>query len=501
MAALKSGDMGTKTAGSGDHTGQTRDQIFLLKIKEKQNKKGDSFIIGQTESGKKVIGISYDTKKRLFTYKEKTGNKGEITVPYTKVFKDPNFGGGKGSGGGAEETKITESMQCFYNSYVFNTRSGVRRGDKLLKKPPTDGELEATAHHCKTTHSLAHCLDKVPEIWIQNRVFCKTANKLYAVWGSKFTGTVMFHRAGRGTGPGSDFMDNIYKAKKECLRIDKQKDKQAPGTFSHDKWNPGDIWMTTLAAGAKPLMDKKITESWSSLNTEVERLADVGKVLGVSLKKLRSANIKEFNRKGIDKSPQKFMSYRFGAGDFFNSKDVYLEATTGQMQLRTFGEPWQGQIGGTSAAGGKIGGGNIDYYLEEVYGENIYGVGGESTMKGVTRRNDVKLKDEFWRLYYLCVFGETPETKLDGKTKITPKKTNWTKQNKTHTNNPKKAEEFEKLLDAKDDNWIYSKYMCLKTMEILLSNSADKRHTFMTRVWLYAASNTDQSSFFIKISD
>ena len=35
------------------------------------------------------------------------------------------------------------------------------------------------------------------------------------------------------------------------------------------------------------------------------------------------------------------------------------------MQLRTFGEPWQGQIGGSSAAGGKIGGGNIDFYLKE----------------------------------------------------------------------------------------------------------------------------------------
>jgi len=503
MAALKSGDMGTKTAGSGDYTGQTRDQIFLAKLKDtKKNLKGDSFIIGEAASGKKVIGISYDTKKRLFTYKEKTGTKGEITVPYTKVFKDPDFGGGKGSGGGAEETKVTESMQCFYNSYIFNTTGSVRRQAALIKKPPTDKELLATAKYCNTTHSLAHCLVKRPENWIQNRVFCKTANKLYAVWGSKFTGTVMFHRGGSGTGTGSMFMDNIYKAKSECLKNDKKSQPpQAPGSFSHDKWNPGDIWMTTLAAGAKPL--ENFTKNWSTLNTEVERLAEKGIVLGISLKKLNTANIKEFNKKGLGKDSQTFQSYRFGKGDFFNSKDVYIEPATGQMQLRTFGEPWQGQIGGSSAAGGKIGGGNIDYYLKQIFGDtnNIFEAGGEQAMKSKARSQyKTKIKDEMWKLYYLCVFGETPEKELDGKTKI-PKITVWKKQNKTHANNPKEAKKFEKLLDAKDDNWIYSKYMCLKTLEVLMSGSQAKRNEFMTAAWLYASSNTDQSSFFIKISD
>ena len=56
-------------------------------------------------------------------------------------------------------------------------------------------------------------------------------------------------------------------------------------------------------------------------------------------------------------------------------------------------------------------------------------------------------------------------------------------------------------LNAKDNNWVYSKYMCLKTIEVLLSGSETKRNEFITFAWLYAASNTDQSSFFIKISD
>jgi hypothetical protein len=424
----------------------------------------------------------------------------KITVSFNQVFKSPDFGGGaRGSGGGTAETKITESLQCYYNSYIFNTSSGVRRGAALEKKPPTKKELEATAQYCRTTHTLKYCRDNVPNSWIEDLVFCKTANKLWSsTWGTKFHGsTVRFHRAGPGTGTGSTFMDNIYKAKTNCLKSDKENlPQQAPGTFSHDKWNPGDIWMTTLGFQATPLLDKKFTADWSTLNAEVERLANEGIVLGVSLKKLKNARIHEFNKSKVAKNTYRFSSYRFGAGDFFNSKDVYLEASSGEMQLRTFGDPWQGQITGLSAGGGKIGGGNIDYYFEQIYKQNIYPTGGESAMKGVVQSYTKDLKKDFWKLYHLCVIGGTP----DG---VTPKipESQWKKQSKSDTKNPTEEKEFYKLLDAKDSNWKYSKYMCLKTLEILLGGDVAKRNKFITQIWLYAASNTIQSSFFIKIAD
>ena len=335
MASLGSADFAQgKIASAGNYSGKTRDQIFELKINSANN---NTFIIGTTESGTKVIGVDYVVSgaKRMFTYvlpKDKTKKTDpktkKITVPYTKVFKSPDFGGGaRGSGGGTAETKITESLQCYYNSYIYNTGSGVRRGKALLKTPPTDKELEATAKYCKTTHTLKFCRKNVPNDWIEKQVFCTTANGLYySSWGKKFHGqTVRFHRAGKASGPGSDFMDNIYKAKTNCLKSDKENlPQQAPGTFSHDKWNPGDIWMTTLGFQDKPLLDEKFTNDWSTLNAEVERLADAGKVLGVSLKKLNSANIKEFNRTGAHKAKQRFISYRFGTGNFFKSKDLCL---------------------------------------------------------------------------------------------------------------------------------------------------------------------------------
>ena len=38
------------------------------------------------------------------------------------------FGGGRGSGGGAENTDITECMQCVYCSEIFN---GVKRRARI----------------------------------------------------------------------------------------------------------------------------------------------------------------------------------------------------------------------------------------------------------------------------------------------------------------------------------------------------------------------------------
>ena len=510
MAELKTAEM-VKTAKSGPYSGKTRDKIFELKINSANN---NTFIIGANESGKKVIGVNYVVSgaKREFTYvlpqnkaeKKKNDANNQITVSSLRVFKSPDFGGGaRGSGGGTAETKITESMQCYYNSYIYNTKNGVRRGEALEKTPPSDDELEATAKHCKTTHTLDYCLNNVPNDWRENLVFCKTANKLWSsTWGQKFKGTVMFHRAGAASGPGSAFMDNIYKAKTNCLKRDKQNPpQQAPGTFSHDKWNPGDIWMTTLGFQDKPLLEmegakEKFTADWSTLNTEVERLANAGTVLGVSLKKLRTAKIHEFNKSEVAKNTYRFSSYRFGAGDFFNSKDAYLEASQGEMQLRTFGDPWQGEIKGLMAGGGKIGGGNIDYYFKEVYNQNIYPTGGEKAMKGVVQSYTEDLKSDFWKLYHLCVIGGTP----DG---VTPKipESQWKKQSKSDTKNPTEKKEFYKLLAAKDGNWKYSKYMCLKTLEILLGGDVTKRNEFITEIWLYAASNTTQSSFFIKIAD
>ena len=69
MAKLKPADMAFgKVAKAGNYSGNTRDKIFELKINSANN---NTFIIGASESGKKVIGVKYDIDKmgkRWFTY-------------------------------------------------------------------------------------------------------------------------------------------------------------------------------------------------------------------------------------------------------------------------------------------------------------------------------------------------------------------------------------------------------------------------------------------------
>jgi hypothetical protein len=61
--------------------------------------------------------------------------------------------------------------------------------------------------------------------------------------------------------------------------------------------------------------------------------------------------------------------------------------------------------------------------------------------------------------------------------------------------------DFKKLAiaRAKDtESFIISKYMCMKMIDIMLSNLT-KLDSFSTDIFLYGASNTNQSSYFVKI--
>ena len=46
-----------------------------------------------------------------------------------------------------------------------------------------------------------------------------------------------------------------------------------------------------------------------------------------------------------------------------------------------------------------------------------------------------------------------------------------------------------------------SKLMGLKFLDAFLSTRVNKRDEFITKMYLYAASSTEQSSYFVKLSD
>ena len=141
-------------------------------------------------------------------------------------------------------------------------------------------------------------------------------------------------------------MDDIYAAKKACHDKDKKSfETQAPGTFSNDKWNPGDIWMSTFPTTDNPLKD--FTSTWGELNNKIAELAgafsstDKTKLLGISLKKLSGkGTLKEYKKPGRNSvDSYTFKGYKYGkTGDFFKSQDIYFETSADEIQFRTFQE-------------------------------------------------------------------------------------------------------------------------------------------------------------------
>jgi hypothetical protein len=455
MANLSAADI-KKIAKSGPFAGSLRSDIFGLKINA-----GLKFKIGNKEH----TGISFDGEN-LSYYLTTPQQKKVGVVRFSKVFKDKDFGGGSGSGGGAADTAITESMQCYYNSLVFN----VLKGKITEKKPASDAMLFEGEKYCYTTVSLKDCIAKGPADWVENEVYIKTANKFWD-WATKWrTSKVFFHR-------GSKFMNNVYGSRKEAHKIDKKSDKpQAPGSFNDDKWNPGDIWATTYPNESKPF--DKFISSFGELNAQVLKEANDSNVLGISLKKIGTgvpAKIKTFNDNS-DENQVTYSGFTYGrTGDFFQSIDIYIATSDNEIQFRDFGGSWQGEIKSTSAAGGKIGGGNVNFFVDRYFNKKIFS---KSQQEILTLTADPSFPTIFYDLY-----KKYNNKGLKKKTLLS-------------------FEEFMTELTAKQDytQFAASKYMGLKLLDIM-HVGADKRdrNKFINSLYKYAESNTEQSSYFIKI--
>ena len=57
------------------------------------------------------------------------------------IFKSSDFGGGKGSGGGAEETERNESAQCLYAALIFYIYKKQTKTNKVVSKKDFTNDL------------------------------------------------------------------------------------------------------------------------------------------------------------------------------------------------------------------------------------------------------------------------------------------------------------------------------------------------------------------------
>ena len=468
MAFLQKKDLDNESS-SGPYAGSSRADCIRFMIRDQVK-----FYLTKTGSGAGVFGVSVDFPKGdkqngVLTYVKTKGDLKKpakyLSIPTTQVYKSPEMGGGSssGSGAGARATQIQECMQCYVNSYIFNVAKRALTTlptPEQLKKPNVQQYVDADA-------TIDECLAEITDAWINEKQYVRIANITYAAYKTSFSGKVYFHR-------GSRFMNKLYANKSKVQKLDRKSTKpQAPGSFSHDKWNPGDIWMSTLAKTSDPL---EACTSWGELKVAVQELADSGKCLGISLKKLgrTGGKITEFNRTPLPNT--KWYKWAWGKqGKFFSSQDIYVTVNGVQIQFRTFNKTksWQGEIKGSSAAGGKIGGGNVDFYLQEQNLNSLYSSENNFLNK---YKKDGDMRDYLWEGY------------------------------KRHNKNssPSKAQMTKAEFDAEYANqsqaFKNSKAICIAFLDAVYSGQSGARNDLATALFNYGSSATDQSSYFIKIS-
>jgi hypothetical protein len=255
-----------------------------------------------------------------------------------KKTKSPAQEGG-GTRGGAAMTAAYESLQAYACAARKEKGSALEDIDDVKKFQKL---------------KLADCTNTLPstlkELDISYHSSCiRTANQIFVDFPQLSKGRYKFYR-GKGA-----VHDQIYATFNRL--------KQGSGIVNPNKWNPADIWIIK-----EGLSFKSNFKSLGQFNDYMLDLYNKRDVIGVSLKKL--------DRKGgahgtpFNTGQSLGATFKgFKAGDsIVSSKDIYIEfnaqGKAGAVQLRIFSSrpeagSWQGEIGGKTAAGGKIGGGNM----------------------------------------------------------------------------------------------------------------------------------------------
>jgi len=441
--------------------------------------------------------------------------------PYklTDLDKTIEFGSNKGGdGGGIGATATTESLQCYYNALRYKLGKELSR-ENATDDALTDTSLETTVHvfNGSTKLNAAQLIKvhtsgsaeqkKAYGTWIDfddkgQNVYTKTANTLAI--NQPWPKPIYFHR-------GSNFMKACYAAKKLVLDFDKTLDadvRKAPAAgYSDDKWNPGDIWMSTLKPDPNSSHPFDFGKGGESCNLTFEALKDAvyekaidKEVLGVSLKKATGTpKVLQFNiPKGADGKSRRIQNvdvdlkgFRFGkTGDFFSSTDVYLIFSNNkEMQFRSFDgtKSWQGEVKGASAAGGKIGGGGVNFYCSDIL-KNPIATDSKNAMKWKETKFDTSKFDKFYDLYETYSVHTKNEKKIKEKDLIDEK--TFIKMANSYKN--RKGQNA-------SGSFKFSKFMGLQLLESIYGKNNGKRKEWATKVLRYAMSNIDISSYFIKI--
>ena len=322
-------------------------------------------------------------------------------------------------------------------------------------------DLEAVSGSVETDEPLGKIHEFImndPD-WMKSSI--RTANKLYGA--TKYRNTKFkFHR-------GTSIVNTVENHFKKVNAADGR-------PFSNiNKWTPADIYMCDHSFDTSVITNEMIFQG--GINKVLLDLISEKKLIGVSLKKVTTAtaNLTENNFTRASLTIKKPFT-KVGSKTLYNSMDVYLEGQGVSVQFRATdaeGKTWQGEVMGSSAKHGKVGGGVMNYIMESVYGDG----------NGV------------WKQYLSAaeVSVASKGSALDGKIFTLANK------NKSSVMGDNETVTLEQISDMRPQ-WKFAKYIGLEVVDRMMSGSAAERDEITTRIYLYATSASDNSAPYIKIS-
>lgn len=453
MAALQFADLLKELPG----TTIPRWTVLVNKIKQKENFTIDKTTVevklnyldknikGLFEGGKITEIQTTYRGQNLF----KASNGKELKLG--DLFKSSDFGGGKGSGGGAEETERNESAQCLYAGLIFYVYKKQTKTNKVVSKK----DFTTAFRYCDVSAKFESLID-LPTDWHESSIL--GANELL----KRYKGKYEFHR-------GSSTVDIIEGAFK---RIN-QKEK-AFGNLN--KWSPADIYMFTQKGKVAVRAEISIAKTIQSLNSLMLKYYKSGDIIGVSLKKISGTVKVSENNITKDKSQVLYKSTTTVADNktsIFDSMDIYINHDKGKLQFRSFGGQssltgWQGEGKGTVANQGKVSLGPLNFILSQ---------------HGIKPLPESQVSAKFatapTNTYFAEFYGAAKRLSVKGL--------------------PKNQKSFEALWKSAPKSWRYSKYLGILLAERINDIPLTKRHKVVTDMYLYSASKSSFAGPYLKL--
>ena len=421
--------------------------------------KGGAKVTTLQINGKERVEIREEIKEKLdktkIKYEQKIVPKSsfeglEIQESSTSVLRIIFKTKGGGSGLGSEGTTIVESAQAVYAAIAFGL------GRHITNADITPANVKSYKKFFSVDGKIDEILNKLADVWITSSIL--GANELWDKFKTIKTG-IVFHR-------GDKIVDHIENQFKRIKKIEKVR-------VDINKWSPADIYLTTPKYDPKCLEDEESIRGLNQCMNERINPTDP-KMFGVSLKQMSggTASLKLLNFDKKDSSEKEFDKIEMT----WDSKDMYIVFKDGtKIQFRGFSgdtlSGWQGEVKGSKANQGKIGGGPLNLLLRM------------HNQKEVDVKVATKLKNKSQRGAVITKLNEGLKSLLGNKFKET---------DLLNMQNDMKENKFL--------SWVYSKVQGVELAEII-NSIKDKtvKDQLCEDFYLYANSQSSISAPYYKL--